>query len=89
MITSGLGWQWIFYINVPIGVVIFLLVPALVGDSRERVTMRRFDAAGAITITAALVLLIYSVTYAPEVGWTSPGTIVGLALTAALSSCSW
>ena len=84
VITSGLGWQWIFYINVPIGVVIFLLVPALVDDSRERVTMRRFDAAGAITITAALVLLIYSVTYAPEVGWTSPGTIVGLALTAAL-----
>ena len=84
VITSSLGWQWIFYINVPIGIAIFLLVPVLVGDSRERVTLRRFDAAGAITITAALVLLIYSVTYAPEIGWTSPATIIGLALTAAL-----
>jgi len=52
----------------------------LVGTSRQQVAVRRFDALGAVTITAALVVLIYSVTSAPEIGWSSPGTIVGLAL---------
>lgn len=84
VITSGVGWEWIFYINVPIGVAIFLLVPALINETKDRVTVRRFDAAGAISITAALVLLIYAIVNAPKVGWASTGTIAQLAAAAML-----
>ncbi|TDD64541.1 DHA2 family efflux MFS transporter permease subunit [Jiangella aurantiaca] len=84
VITSGISWEWIFYINVPIGVAIFLLVPALINETKQRVAVRKFDAAGAISITAALVLLIYAIINAPEVGWGSTGTIFQLAAAAVL-----
>ena len=79
VITSSLGWQWIFYVNVPIGLGIFLAVRALVDQSRERPAVRRFDVAGALTITAALILLIYAVVNAPAAGWGSAVTIIQLA----------
>jgi EmrB/QacA subfamily drug resistance transporter len=84
VITSGLGWEWIFYINIPIGAVILLLCPMLVPESRDLDAIRRFDVVGAMTITTALMLLIYAVTQAPEAGWGSAQTIVLLAGSAAL-----
>lgn len=84
VITSGLGWEWIFYINIPIGAAILLLCPLLVPESRDLVAVRRFDVAGAVTITAALMLLIYAVTQAPEAGWGSALTIALLAGSVAL-----
>ncbi|WP_158851269.1 MFS transporter [Saccharothrix deserti] len=84
LITSGLGWEWIFFINIPVGVVIFLLVPVLISESRERVAVRRFDVAGAVTITGSLVALIYAVINAPEVGWGSLSTITLFAVAAVL-----
>lgn len=75
VITSGLGWQWIFYLNLPVGIAIFVLVPMLIRESRERVTVRRFDVAGAVAITAALLLLIYTLTNAAETGWGSARAI--------------
>ncbi|MFI9818029.1 MFS transporter [Saccharothrix variisporea] len=84
LITSGISWEWIFYINIPVGVAIFLLVPVLISESRERVAVRRFDTAGAVTITAALVLLIHAIVNAPEVGWAATSTIVEFVAAAVL-----
>ncbi|WP_127791921.1 MFS transporter [Agromyces sp. LHK192] len=78
VITATLGWEWIFFINVPVGVVVLVMLPRLVGESRRRVAVRRFDAAGAITITAALALLISAIVNAPDAGWASAATVVQL-----------
>lgn len=84
VITASVGWQWIFYINVPAGVGIVVGVLTLVGESKTRVDVRRFDVAGALTITSALVLLIWAVVNAPDLGWGTPGTIILLAFAGAL-----
>jgi EmrB/QacA subfamily drug resistance transporter len=74
-LTDGPGWEWIFYINIPIGLAGMLLSPILLRDSRADGTSRRFDVAGALTATASLVLLVYAIVTAPEVGWSSAQTI--------------
>jgi MFS family permease len=89
LITGGLltryaGWQYIFYLNVPIGAVALLLAPRIVPDSRLAVTRRRFDAFGAITATGGLVLLVYAVAQAPQYGWGASRTLGVLAAAAAL-----
>src|SRR3954447_16197878 len=71
LITGGLltryaGWEYIFYLNVPIGVIALLLAPRLVPDSRLGTTRRRFDAAGAIAGTGGLVLLVDAISQAPQ-----------------------
>jgi EmrB/QacA subfamily drug resistance transporter len=83
-ITDGLGWEWIFFINVPVAIVVVALSPVLLRESRDRERERRFDVAGAMTITAALVALVYAVVEAPEVGWSDRQTLGLLALSAAL-----
>jgi EmrB/QacA subfamily drug resistance transporter len=83
-ITSGLGWEWIFFINVPFAVGVAALSPVLLGESRGSSGQRRFDVAGAVTITAALVALVYAVVEAPEAGWTDAQTLGLLALAAVL-----
>ncbi|GAA1829535.1 MFS transporter [Agromyces salentinus] len=84
IVTAGLGWEWVFFINAPVGLVILLLLPAIVGESRERAEVRRFDVAGALTITAALGLLISAIVNAPEAGWGGMPTLVQLAAAALL-----
>jgi len=84
-ITDGLGWEWIFFINVPVAAVVAALSPVLLRESREAVGKRRFDVAGAVTITAALVALVYAVVEAPEAGWAGGQTLGLLALAAALT----
>ena len=74
-ITDGLGWEWIFFINVPVALAIVALSPALLRESRAPARERRFDVAGALTITAALVALVYAVVEAPEAGWASGQTL--------------
>jgi EmrB/QacA subfamily drug resistance transporter len=83
-ITDGLGWEWIFFINVPVALTVVALSPVLLRESRGPERERRFDVAGAVTITAALVALVYAVVEAPEVGWTDAQTLGLLALSAAL-----
>jgi EmrB/QacA subfamily drug resistance transporter len=83
-ITDGLGWEWIFFINVPVALAIVALSPTLLRESRAPARERRFDVAGALTITAALVALVYAVVEAPEAGWTSDQTLGLLALSAGL-----
>jgi MFS family permease len=82
-LVDGLGWEWIFFINVPIAGGILALSPVLLRESRDRTAGRSFDAAGGLTITAALVLLVYAVVEAPEAGWGS-GQTIGLLAGSAL-----
>jgi EmrB/QacA subfamily drug resistance transporter len=84
LITDGLGWEWVFFINVPVGVGVFVLSPVLLGESRDLTRRRSFDVAGAATITTALVLLIYAISEAPDAGWESAQTIGLLASAVAL-----
>jgi EmrB/QacA subfamily drug resistance transporter len=84
-ITSGLGWEWIFFINVPVAALVAALSPVLLRESRGAAGQRRFDVPGAVTITAALVALVYAVVEAPEAGWSSGQTLGLFALAAVLT----
>jgi EmrB/QacA subfamily drug resistance transporter len=83
-ITEGLGWEWVFFINVPVGLGVLALCPALLPESRAPVRRRVYDLAGGVTITAALVLLVYAVSEAPNVGWAGWQTLGSLAAAGAL-----
>jgi EmrB/QacA subfamily drug resistance transporter len=80
-VTDGLGWQWIFFINVPVCVLVVALAPVLLLDSRGP-GRRGFDVAGAVTVTAALIVLVYAVIEAPEASVSR--TVLLLLLAAAL-----
>jgi EmrB/QacA subfamily drug resistance transporter len=83
-ITEGLGWEWVFFINVPVGLGVLALCPALLPESRAPVRRRVYDLAGGVTITAALVLLVYAVSEAPNAGWAGWQTLGSLAAAGAL-----
>jgi EmrB/QacA subfamily drug resistance transporter len=74
-LVEGPGWEWIFFINIPLGLAALALSPVLLAESRAAVTPRSYDPAGALTITGALVLLVYAVVEAPDVGWVDAQTI--------------
>jgi EmrB/QacA subfamily drug resistance transporter len=84
LLTAYAGWQYIFYLNIPIGLAALALAPRIVPDSRPETTRRRFDALGAIAGTGALVLLVYAISEAPQHGWGATRTIALLAASAAL-----
>jgi EmrB/QacA subfamily drug resistance transporter len=83
-ITDGLGWEWIFFINVPVAVGVVALSPVLLRESRDRERAPQFDVAGAVTVTAALVALVYAVVEAPEAGWAGAQTLGLLGVAAVL-----
>src|SRR5438067_5039820 len=84
VLTRYAGWQYIFYMNVPVGVTALALAPRVVPDSRLAATRRRFDALGAIAGTGGLVLLVDAVSQAPQYGWGATRTVAVLAASAAL-----
>jgi EmrB/QacA subfamily drug resistance transporter len=83
-LTSALGWSWIFFINVPAGLLVMALSPALLRESHADLGHRRFDFAGAASITGGLMLLVYALTRATQHGWATAGTIGLLSASAAL-----
>jgi EmrB/QacA subfamily drug resistance transporter len=84
LLTRYAGWQYIFYLNVPIGAAALALAPRIVPDSRLATTRRRFDALGAIAGTGGLVLLVDAIAQAPQYGWSATRTVALLAASAAL-----
>jgi EmrB/QacA subfamily drug resistance transporter len=84
VLTSYLSWSWIFFINVPVGVAAIALTPWLLRESRAELTHRHFDFAGAASVTAGLMLLVYALTRATSDGWGSGTTLALLAGAAAL-----
>ena len=83
-LVDGPGWRWIFFINVPIGLAALTLSPVLLRESRGSLARRSYDPAGALTITGALVLLVYAVVKAPGAGWGDVRTTLPLAGSAVL-----
>jgi EmrB/QacA subfamily drug resistance transporter len=82
VLTSYLDWSWIFFVNLPVGVAVLAVSPWLLSESRVTVAHRHFDVAGATSITAGMMVLVYAITRASEHGW-SNGVTVGLLATAA------
>jgi EmrB/QacA subfamily drug resistance transporter len=80
VLTRFAGWQYVFWLNVPVGAVALLLIRRVVPETRADVTRRRFDPLGAVTVTGALVLLAYAIAQAPQVGWGAGRTIAELAI---------
>jgi EmrB/QacA subfamily drug resistance transporter len=74
-IVDGLGWEWIFFINIPVGLAALALSPLLLRESRATLAKRSYDPAGALTITGCLALLVYAIVEAPNKGWGDPQTI--------------
>jgi EmrB/QacA subfamily drug resistance transporter len=83
-LVDGPGWEWIFFINIPFGLAALALSPRLLRESRGALTRRGYDPAGALTITGALVLLVYAVVEAPDVGWGDVRTVLLFAGSAVL-----
>ena len=83
ILTKYLGWEWIFFVNVPVGVLVFALTRPIVPESHADLGHRRFDAMGAVSVTSGLALLVYAISKAPDVGWGTTRTI-GLLLLAVL-----
>jgi EmrB/QacA subfamily drug resistance transporter len=82
-LTQLLSWPWIFFINVPVGVAVLVLSLRYLPESRDEEAHRSFDVAGAVSITAGLMILVYAIVQAGEHGWTSARTI-GLFVLAAV-----
>jgi EmrB/QacA subfamily drug resistance transporter len=84
VLTDALNWHWIFLVNVPIGVAVVLLTLKLLPPARTEVADRRLDVAGAITVTASLMLAVYTIVKGNDVGWLTARTVGLLAASAAL-----
>jgi EmrB/QacA subfamily drug resistance transporter len=84
ILTDALDWHWIFLVNFPIGVAVFALTLVLIPSARLQTAAGRLDVAGAVTVTASLMLAVYAIVNGNEQGWTSARTLGVLAASAAL-----
>jgi EmrB/QacA subfamily drug resistance transporter len=84
VLTSGLSWRWVLFVNVPIGLLCTFLAPRILIESRAEVETRSFDVPGAITVTAGLSLLVYALVDAVNAGWGSAATLGKIAGTLVL-----
>ena len=83
-LTQLLSWPWIFFVNVPVGIGVFLFSLRDVPESRDETAHRSFDVAGAVSVTAGLMTLVYAIVEAQQDGWTSARTLGLFGLAAAL-----
>jgi EmrB/QacA subfamily drug resistance transporter len=84
ILTDWVGWEWIFFINVPIGLAVIALAPRLLQESRVESDERRFDVAGAASVTLGLVVLVYALVGTTTHSWIAPRTLGLFALSAVL-----
>ena len=87
ILTDALNWHWIFLVNVPIGLAVLAVARLVLPGSRVAPASRRLDLAGALSVTASLMLTVYAVVNGNEVGWTSARTLALLTAAAALLAC--
>jgi EmrB/QacA subfamily drug resistance transporter len=78
VLTETLGWEWVLWVNVPIGIIAAAIAPSLIAESRAEGETRHFDVAGATTITVGLSALVFALVDANQVGWGSTQTILTL-----------
>jgi EmrB/QacA subfamily drug resistance transporter len=74
ILTDALSWEWIFFVNIPVGVVGFVLAPFLLAESRDA-RVKRFDVPGAVLVTAGLSSVVYAITEAGSNGWLAARTL--------------
>ena len=84
VLTSGLNWRWVLFVNVPVAIIAAVIAPRLLSESRAQVSKRSFDLAGAVSISAGLATLAYALIEAQKVGWGTTRTIALLALAVAM-----
>jgi EmrB/QacA subfamily drug resistance transporter len=84
VLTDVLSWHWIFLVNLPVGIAVYLFSPALLPGGRGPAVAARLDVAGAVTVTASLMLAVYAIVNANDVGWTAARTLGLLAAAAVL-----
>jgi EmrB/QacA subfamily drug resistance transporter len=75
VLTELLSWPWIFFVNVPVGIAAFVFSLRYVPESKDTAAHRAFDLAGAVTVTAGLIALVYGIVKAESAGWTSANTL--------------
>jgi EmrB/QacA subfamily drug resistance transporter len=83
VLTEGLGWEWVLWVNVPIGIAAAAIAPSLIAESRSEDEVRHFDVAGATTITLGLSAFVFALLDAESAGWGSAQTI-GILVASAL-----
>ena len=75
VLTKYLGWEWIFWVNVPVAAIVLILTPIYVRESRREDVVHDYDLPGAISVTSGLIVLVYAISQAPVVGWGTFRTI--------------
>ncbi|MGH3109905.1 MAG: MFS transporter, partial [Gaiellaceae bacterium] len=76
ILVDAFSWPWIFFVNVPVGIAVFLAALRYVPESKDVRAHKAFDVAGAVTVTSGLVILVYAIVKAQEKGWASAHTIL-------------
>jgi EmrB/QacA subfamily drug resistance transporter len=84
VLTSALGWRWVFFVNVPIGAAVVLAAPRLLADGRGARNEASLDVAGAATVTLGLAALVLGVSRAEGAGWGSAATLLTLGVAGVL-----
>jgi MFS family permease len=84
ILTDVLDWHWIFLVNVPVGILVVTLTVLMIPAAHVPVAVKRLDVAGAVTVTASLMIAVYAIVNGNEVGWTTGRTLGLLAAAAAL-----
>ncbi|MGH3022496.1 MAG: MFS transporter [Gaiellaceae bacterium] len=90
ILTDALSWEWIFFVNIPVGVAAFILTPVLLAESRDA-RVKAFDVPGAVLVTGGLSLLVYAITQAGQEGWLAGETLAsfGTALAMLVGFVAW
>jgi EmrB/QacA subfamily drug resistance transporter len=84
VLSEGPGWRWVFYVNIPICALAVAATFRLIEPEHRRAPLTRFDTAGAVTVTGGMLLLLYTLIKAPDVGWGTTRTIGLLAASVAI-----
>ena len=84
ILTDALDWHWIFLVNVPVGILVIFLTLVVISDARVTTTAKRLDAAGAVTVTASLMIAVYAIVKGNDVGWLTGRTLGLLAVSGVL-----